>query len=230
MDKHHRKYNTNTGLENFILRLQEYNSHLEYYGGYIDSEHKVQLKCKQCGSIFERYASSVRQPKKIRCYECEHIQTRNKKLIERKYREQQLYLYKQSKMYDSDKQVTFIVCENCGKLFIGTNKYCSKRCRERKHEHIKSRKRIEETKANGNIDNDITLDKLIHRDNNICYICKGECDINDYTYVGKQFVAGNKYPSIDHFIPLSKGGTHTWDNIKLAHRLCNSIKSGKIEV
>ena len=228
MDKHHRKYNTNTGLENFILRLQEYNSHLEYYGGYIDSEHKVQLKCKQCGSIFERYASSVRQPKKIRCYECEHIQARNKKLIERKYREQQLYLYKQSKMYDSDKQVTFIVCENCGKLFIGTNKYCSKRCAERKCEGRKEKARLQRAKANGNIDKDITLDKLIHIDNNICGICGKECNSDDYKKDNGTFIVGSLYPSIDHIIPLSRGGTHTWNNVQLAHMICNSIKNNKI--
>ena len=28
-------------------------------------------------------------------------------------------------------------------------------------------------------------------------------------------------------IPIAKGGTHTWDNIQLAHRHCNSIKSDK---
>ena len=41
------------------------------------------------------------------------------------------------------------------------------------------------------------------------------------------FIAGNKYPSVDHMIPIAKGGTHTWDNVQLAHRYCNSIKSDK---
>ena len=51
MDKHHRKYDTNTGLENFILRLKEYNPDIEYYSDYIDSENKVKLKCNKCGNI-----------------------------------------------------------------------------------------------------------------------------------------------------------------------------------
>ena len=42
------------------------------------------------------------------------------------------------------------------------------------------------------------------------------------------FIAGNSYPSIDHIIPVSRGGTHTWDNVQLAHRYCNSIKSNKL--
>ena len=32
-------------------------------------------------------------------------------------------------------------------------------------------------------------------------------------------------PSIDHIIPLAKGGTHTWVNVQAAHFLCNSKKS-----
>lgn len=32
------------------------------------------------------------------------------------------------------------------------------------------------------------------------------------------------YPSLDHIIPQSKGGTHTVDNLRLAHRWCNSVR------
>lgn len=32
------------------------------------------------------------------------------------------------------------------------------------------------------------------------------------------------YPTIDHIIPLSKGGLHSWNNIQLAHLSCNSSK------
>jgi 5-methylcytosine-specific restriction endonuclease McrA len=31
-------------------------------------------------------------------------------------------------------------------------------------------------------------------------------------------------PTVDHIIPLAKGGTHTWDNVQLAHWSCNSDK------
>ena len=69
----------------------------------------------------------------------------------------------------------------------------------------------------------------MEKDNNTCYLCGNEVNINDY-YIDKKgvFIAGNNYPSIEHVIPLSKGGTHTWDNVKLACRHCNSIKSDKI--
>lgn len=32
----------------------------------------------------------------------------------------------------------------------------------------------------------------------------------------------------DHLVPLSRGGTHTWDNIMPAHRSCNSSKGAKM--
>jgi len=34
-----------------------------------------------------------------------------------------------------------------------------------------------------------------------------------------------KAPTIDHVIPLSKGGTHEPANVQLAHYYCNSIKA-----
>lgn len=228
MDKHHRKYDTDTGLENFVLRLRENNSDLEYYSGYIDSEHKVNLRCKKCGTIFSRYASCVRQNKKIRCYECEKIETRNKRLLEEQFKEQRRYLYQESKRYESKKQFGFSICVNCGKLFIGDTKYCSSRCLNRKYEGKKEKQRLQRAKQNGEIDKTITLDKLIERDNNICKICNKMCDKQDYEIKDGVFYVGSNYPSIDHIIPLSKGGTHTWNNVQLAHMYCNSIKSNKL--
>lgn len=66
-------------------------------------------------------------------------------------------------------------------------------------------------------DNDIDLNTLDLRDGGICHICKGIVD-------WEASPLSNRYGSIDHVIPLAKGGTHTWDNVKLAHRLCNSRK------
>ena len=37
------------------------------------------------------------------------------------------------------------------------------------------------------------------------------------------------YPSIDHTVPVSKGGTHTWDNVQLAHFYCNRVKGNNIK-
>ena len=74
----------------------------------------------------------------------------------------------------------------------------------------------------------ITLTKLIKRDKNICHICGEKCNGKDFYYRDNIFIAGEDYPSVDHVKPIAKGGTHTWDNVKLAHRRCNSEKRDKL--
>ena len=34
-------------------------------------------------------------------------------------------------------------------------------------------------------------------------------------------------PSIDHIVPLARGGSHTYDNLQTAHRVCNSRKGAR---
>lgn len=63
-------------------------------------------------------------------------------------------------------------------------------------------------------DKNIIIKKLYERDNGICQICKQPCKYED--------------KSIDHIIPLSKGGSHTWDNVQLAHLSCNVTKGNRI--
>lgn len=35
--------------------------------------------------------------------------------------------------------------------------------------------------------------------------------------------------SLDHVVPLSRGGTHTPDNVRLAHLVCNTRKNNRLE-
>lgn len=58
--------------------------------------------------------------------------------------------------------------------------------------------------------------QLINSKGNICAICgKPITNMNDCT--------------IDHIVPISKGGLTTIDNCQLAHRKCNQIKGDKLE-
>lgn len=64
------------------------------------------------------------------------------------------------------------------------------------------------------------------REKFICHICGIEVDDDDFTRTDSgSFVAGPMYPTVDHVIPKSKGGSHHWTNLKLAHNRCNSRKS-----
>lgn len=119
------------------------------------------------------------------------------------------------------------ICKYCGNVFTtqfkGMRDYCSASCRKKSTHDSTLLQRI---KSKGQIINtDITLPKLYERDGGICYICGKTCDWNDkHQNSDGYWVYGNNYPSIDHVVPLAKMGTHSWDNVKLACRYCNSIK------
>lgn len=110
-------------------------------------------------------------------------------------------------------------CKTCGKLFtakIYTQVCCCPEC-SRRHENRNKDRRIYK---NGQPDLSITLTKLYLRDGGVCKICERsidfDCDPNsDY------------YPSIDHIIPIARGGLHSWDNVQLLCRRCNYLKGVK---
>jgi hypothetical protein len=123
------------------------------------------------------------------------------------------------------------VCQECGVTFVGScagKKYCGKECRSRAGNRMKDIKRRARLKENGKIEWDISIEKLIKRDKNICHICGGKCNTND-KYVDDKgtVICGDDYPSIDHVKPVASGGTHTWGNVKLAHRGCNTVKGAR---
>lgn len=55
----------------------------------------------------------------------------------------------------------------------------------------------------------------------ICHICGGQIDKKagreDWMRV-----------TLDHVIPISRGGTHTWDNVAPAHYICNQNKGNRL--
>lgn len=127
-------------------------------------------------------------------------------------------------------------CKYCGNKFItefGKSgiEYCSDKCRRKMNNKLSYRKdeREKVMRRNGKYDNTITLSKLYKKSNGICSICGNMCDYNDYKETEEgYFISGKNYPSIDHIIPVTKGGTHTWDNVQLAHMICNSLKRDKL--
>lgn len=69
-------------------------------------------------------------------------------------------------------------------------------------------------------DNIVHLD-IFERDEWICHICNTLVDRN---------LRGDAWmrATLDHVIPLSKGGTHTFDNVKTSHWRCNMLKGDKL--
>lgn len=121
-------------------------------------------------------------------------------------------------------------CALCGARFkkkAENQKFCTSACRKRaswrKHDPLRD-KRFK----GAIIDNDITLHKLFRMSGGVCYLCGGACDWNAKIIINGRPYAKAKYPSIDHVIPLSKGGEHSWNNVRLAHLGCNSSKGAKM--
>ena len=203
-------------------------SGFEYVSGFINSDGFMKVKCRKCDSEFERSAVTIRHYGKINCPVCqenERLQKQQEREAEKQRQQEQREEEKKFAIFNKE----FKRCECCGSLFFGrNNKYCSSECAKRISNSISKDKRIKKMRSVV-IDSNITLEKLYQRDSGRCWICGNQCDYNDYKRTKEgHFIVGNTYPSIDHVKPLSKGGLHSWDNVKLAHHYCNTLKSNKV--
>jgi 5-methylcytosine-specific restriction endonuclease McrA len=60
----------------------------------------------------------------------------------------------------------------------------------------------------------VSYDAILARDGYVCWLCKLSVERADLSF--------------DHVIPLSKGGPHSLDNIRVSHWKCNYPKRAKI--
>lgn len=122
-------------------------------------------------------------------------------------------------------------CKICGEEYKTKKTHqvcCSKECKyelDHGYENWRLRRKTEKERTVESPLGKITLIKLIQRDDNTCYLCGGKCDAFDVLYVKGKAFTGKNYPSVEHVVPLCKGGMHSWDNVKLAHRGCNTRKA-----
>jgi 5-methylcytosine-specific restriction endonuclease McrA len=125
--------------------------------------------------------------------------------------------YKAAAIVNEHREIT---CKECGHKFItniraGVKEYCSIKCAKKQEKEEYKQYRKEQMKRAFVMP--VYFSKIYKRDKGICQICG-------------QHVAYDKSPedpmgaTIDHIIPLSRGGKHHPDNCQLAHRRCNSVK------
>jgi len=101
------------------------------------------------------------------------------------------------------------------KISGGRNIYCSSCLSDIGH--------IRRANKRANAYESVNRDVVLERDHWICYLC------------GDNIPAAEKWPaplsaSMDHVIPLARGGAHTYENIKSAHLSCNISKGARIPV
>lgn len=227
-------------------------SGFDYVSGYKSNRDTVTVKCRQCGRTFERLFHIFRDVVNgtwNASNECPYCRAdrlkaeRDKRKEEKKNKAEreaqkraQQKAERMSRAVNNEftKRLAIHVCKNCGQEFCqmvtgyNSSTYCSEKCQVRwfnRNAFNKRRKKLKERPH----DNDISLELLYKRDKGICYLCGCVCDWSDITEKNGTRIAGEHYPSVDHVFPVAKGGTHTWDNIKLACRKCNSIKRDRIQ-
>lgn len=197
-------------------------------------------KCVVCGQEFETH-KQVKKTCSIECSEAwrrlrpcsykykyrkqgEHTADEYRE-IRRKQAEQRAEVKAIEKAWYKALHTVERECAECGALFYcldsESNVTCSPEC-SRRWKNKRADKRIPKSQR---VDR-ITLKKLFKRDGGKCYLCGGQCDFDDWKTSAKgNLYQGDNYPTIEHVVPISKGGLDAWDNVRLAHWKCNLDKA-----
>lgn len=174
---------------------------------------KIKVKCKTCGRISVRDRTNLVK-RKIICTHCLAEEREAKRIAEQRKKEEQ----------KAEAMRVSRACPVCGNVFHSeykNAKYCSDKCKRKAHLDRYGSNYRERAKRYGvYYDPDVTRMKVIKRDHGICQICGKKCNPKDKSWGS----SGPDYPTLDHIIPLAKGGTHTWDNVQCACAMCNSEK------
>ena len=166
--------------------------------------YKRKLSTKECVICKKQFTPPISHPQKEYCstYCIEHKRTMKRRLKNRKLKK-------------------CIYCNNWHYRLYTTCSYeCSIKNKKIKM-NIAKDKRMSIAKNNGIFDKDIDIYKLSNRDGCECYLCNKVLDFDGH-------YNDLDYPTIEHVIPIAKGGTHSWDNVKVACRQCNNKKGIKI--
>lgn len=219
--------------EQIAQKLIDNGTALQYAGEYKRGQF-VMLRCDVCGCTM-RYASSALF-KRVNCKQCKDIAKQEKKQkrevqreAERKAKAEAVAERKRIQEQERSARMREVSCTVCGTLFTTTAPRrftCSSECSRKRQNTLHSRKHDKRIPKNKRIDR-IDLHDLFKRDNGVCHICGKQCNWNDYTVTDTTIISGNWYPSVDHIVPVSLGGADSWNNVMLAHRICNSVRGNR---
>lgn len=223
--------------DNIQNRINTKSSKIIYIGGYTDDKGLIYLQCTDCGNFFAR-STKILRPSGKKSIQCDCCMETLSNIKEKEHKEKialnEMIRIQKSKARMIQKKMEYVeshsrVCQRCGASFTGTPKmkYCSKECSRRQQNA--NQEHLRRIRINNNYHDNISIEVLADKDKNKCWLCGKAVDWNDY-YHNKNgvFIAGENYPSIDHVVALSNGGTHTWDNVRLAHRKCNTKKRNNV--
>jgi hypothetical protein len=108
------------------------------------------------------------------------------------------------------------ICAYCRRGFtanvrVERIKYCSMGCAKRA---FKLNRKV---RKKGAFREAVYVAEIVKRDRGICQLCNKRVAL-------KKCAPHPNSPTLDHIVPLSKGGTHEPINVQLAHFRCNSLR------
>lgn len=197
-------------------------------------------KCENCNEWFEvparnswiaRYCGyECRYEHKARANGVMPIEEHLEQRAKQKKENEKIRRKKQHKRYLE--RLTTKECVWCGEKYetdIQHQKVCSRECRRKRTNSLKSLSKEDRIPIEQVVDRDISLGRLYKRDGGVCYLCNQKCDYSDVRETKEGFkYSGPRYPSVDHVMPVAHGGLHAWNNVRLAHTECNVRKSDEI--
>ena len=116
-------------------------------------------------------------------------------------------------------------CRECSVIFIPVygmkrRSFCSQNCCDRSGRRT-ARLKGKARKRSATVES-VNPTRVFERDGWRCHLCAG------LTLKAKRGTYHPNAPELDHIVPLSKGGEHSYRNTACAHRKCNADKSDKI--
>ena len=189
-----------------------------------DRHDKAEVKCFFCGKVIERNKSNNKLRRPSCSNECrsmaKHVDSLHLKQLVgpidaplplRPLRSTVAPVFE---VKNPRRIITSGKCADCGDQFVGVSfnakslaRYCSKQCMRRAGK-----------RAHGQFAVSPKFRAVIYeRDLWTCQLCLDPVDQN--LHINDIWAA-----TLDHIIPQSKGGLHGADNLRLAHRWCNSVR------
>lgn len=209
-------------VESLIDKYIKPMGNVDYVGGYTNSRGIVLLHCSKWDETYSMNVSDLRKPGVSTCSACFHHNIGVKTLGRWRVHGQSKKLRAKPAKHTC-KMLHWVKCHWCGRWYLSGNKlshYCSADCRNDRHNSertMRKTRRYRQARRNGKFET-ISLERLYKRDKGVCYLCGKHLFLNaDYNRLDA--------PTIEHVIPICKGGTNSWDNVRLSCRDCN-VKKG----
>ena len=116
-------------------------------------------------------------------------------------------------------------CEYCGTSVSWVGKQKKRRTCDNescKSQYAIDRGHARRVKIRGTSTEFVSRVEIFNRDKWVCQLCSEPID-KDASWPDRDS------PVIDHIVPISRGGSHTRDNLQTAHAHCNVVKSDRME-